>query len=139
MVLGRARHCGRCGDLERQLRDLRLEGGVLGHQPVRLDDLRLVEQAGLAQPRGRPAELLGHVCERLECALALRRAAHTGVVRLGVAQHERLGHRDASGGGQASEDALAHSSSRSARSSAATISAVEVAPGSWWPMLRSPR
>ena len=41
--------------------------------------------------------------------------------------------------GEPPEDALAHWSSERASSSAARISVVEVAPGSWWPMLRSPR
>ena len=130
MVLGRARHGGRRRDLERELRDLRFERGIFGHQAIRLDDLGLVEQAGVAQPRRGPAELLGHVGQRLERTVALLDTAGARPVRLGIPQHECLGHRDAAGGREPTEHAFHHCPSERARSSAARISAVEVAPGS---------
>src|SRR5207248_2441639 len=81
---------------------------IAGHQTVRLDDLRLVEKAGVAQARGGPAELLCHLGERVQGPLALALPAGPRRVRLGVAQHERLGHGDASRRGESSEDAFHH-------------------------------
>src|SRR5439155_15147228 len=96
-------------------------------------------KAGVEQSRVGPAEILSHLGERVQGPLALALPAGPRRVRLGVAQHERLGHGDASRRGESSEDAFHHCPSEKARSSAAGISAVEVAPGSGWPMLRSPR
>ena len=116
-------------DLERQRRDLGREGRVFGHQPVRLDDLGLVDETRVAQPRRGGPELARDFGEGLERACLFTLAAGAVRAQLRLAEHERFRRGDASGGSEPTEDALGHCS-MTARSSAPKRSAVDVAPGS---------
>src|SRR5439155_13806032 len=108
---------------------------VLGHQLVRLDDLGLRLATLCAQSLGGAPELLRDAREGFE-----RRVDAVGVfVRDGLGEGEGRPDRDPDADGEAGENHLGHGRSVTACSSARRMIAVEVAPGSWWPMLRSPR
>ena len=111
----------------------------VGHHPVGLDDL------GVGRvPVGRSCSASGQLGGRqLEPRLDPRRAPAAGVPAVTASRRgcvQARPHRGTRRGGMAA-DRAARSWRRSltARSSAATMIAAEVAPGSWWPIERSPR
>ena len=114
-------------------------GAGIGAQTVRLEDLRLVLHPDPAQPLGRLAQILGHAPQSVDRPCLLVGPAFSLRLRVGVTQDDGTPDRHPSRCGQPAKLALGHFSSAIACSSAEMISAVEVAPGSWWPMLRSPR
>ncbi len=115
--------------------DLLQERGILGHQPVRREDLRFSVEALRGEPCFCPRELRGYACERGE--RGLRPSAVRNSNRLG--RDEGRADGDTGGDDDAAKPAFGHGSAATASSSARRIRAVEVAPGSWCPMLRSPR
>ena len=127
------------GRLLRQSVNLLGKRRVLGHQSIRVEDVGLVDVPLGTKPVGGLAELGGEARERREGALLLHLPAPAVQVRLDVPQHQRPTHGDASRRREPRQVALGHCSEATDRSSAARMSTVEVAPGSWWPMLRSPR
>ena len=125
--------------LLRQSEDLLGKRRVLGHQSVRVEDVGLVDVPLGTKPVGGLAELGCEARERRKGALLLHFPTPAVQVRLDVPQHQRPAHGDASRSREPRQVALGHCSEATDRSSAARMSTVEVAPGSWWPMLRSPR
>ena len=112
--------------------DLEPESGILDHQLVRLENVGLVLEAGRSEAVGASSELGRNGVESGErVAVACR--------RLGIVPHEGVPDRDPAGGGETAELALAHFSAETVLARAPRMSVVDVAPGSWWPMLRSPR
>src|SRR5439155_22828503 len=84
---------------------------------------------------GGAAELLRDPCER--CQRRVDAVALVAVHRVG--ECEGRADCDPAADGEAGEKQVAHDCSLTACSSARRMIVVEVAPGSWWPMLRSPR
>jgi hypothetical protein len=105
--------------------DLEPESGILGHQPARLEDLRLVLETRGPEAFGALREIS---CDGVEREQWVARACRRGLV---VAPHDGAADRDAAGGGESAELALAHDSVETALASAPRMSAVDVAPGSW--------
>ena len=129
---------GQHGRLERGV-----ERRVGGHQHAGLDDLGLGLAALLAQARGERVELLAGRGQR-----GARRRQRRGALASaggGPAATARIEDPGAPGrlagrGREPPQQPLAHQPcGPRARPSAATISAEDVAPGSWWPTERSPR
>src|SRR5439155_989888 len=112
--------------------DLQSEGGILDHQLVRLENLGLVLETGATEAFGASREL-GR--DGVESGNWVARACRG---RLFVLPDEGAANRDPAGGGEPAELALAHFSAETVRARAPRMSVVEVAPGSWCPMLRSP-
>src|SRR5439155_479357 len=130
---------GRC-QLAGEPLDVRLEQRIQGDQAVRLEDLRLRCQAVAAEPVGPCAKLVRLALERRQRARLLELVPAEGaVVGLRRVEQSDAADGDAGSGGQAAQLASAHGDAAWACSRAAMINAVEVAPGSWCPMLRSPR
>ena len=114
----------------------RVEGRILGHQPIRLQDLGLVHEAVVAECAGGTAELQ---CRLRKCGRVRPRVRH-GLPRHDLAQHDCPADDYSGGGAEAAQHRPLHQASAATeRSSAATMRAVDVAPGSWWPIERSPR
>jgi hypothetical protein len=112
--------------------DLGPQVGVLGDEPVGVDDVGGLGLAGPPEPVGQGFQVGGDRGERLVDGQA------TGSVRRvgrAVDAPERA-ERDA-GRGRPALVGPPHAPITSAR--ALKISQVDVAPGSWWPTLRSPR
>jgi hypothetical protein len=112
-------------ELDGEPLDLEPESGILGHQPVRLEDLSLALETGGPEAFGALREVGCDGVEREQC---VARACGRGLV---VAPHEGAADRDAAGGGEPAELALSHDSVETALASAPRMSAVDVAPGSW--------
>ena len=137
------RRRGRPAGLEHRGFELAVERGVGRHQDTGLDDLRLRLAPLGAQP---PTERFQLGARRHQ-----RRARRRQLGLAGGARRHRRGRgraaQDARRAGsragrcrQAPQHELRHQPEGvSARPSVARISAVEVAPGSWWPIERSPR
>ena len=118
--------------------DSGLECRILRHQHARLDDLSLVGQSCCPEPRGHPPELLDGLGERGERTTGLVAVACSRRVVPHASHDEGTADRDPGGRPEAVVHAFAHGAATLC-SRAAMINAVDVAPGSWWPMLRSPR
>ena len=123
---------GKCGC---ESCDLLHERRVLRHESVRREDLCFSLETLRDEPFFRARKLCGRARKRGERSLGST-ALGSGN---GLGRHERRADPDAWGDDDAVEPAFGHCSAATASSSARKIKAVEVAPGSWCPMLRSPR
>ena len=102
------------------------ERGILGHQPVRLQDLGLVRERGLAQAGRSSAELLRRPGERGERSVRVGWVAARGE----VPQDEGPADGDPGRRAQAGQHGGWHHAAAADCSSAARMRAVDVAPGS---------
>ena len=140
----------RQGSIRRQTRledeglDSPDQAGIVRHEHTCLDDVRLGGAAGFTQTCRQVLELgsctLKRASRTVQLTSTCRRRDARLRHRLGSIQDERSATPDTRRCADAAQGTLAHQDSEmAARCSARMISAVEVAPGSWWPTERSPR
>jgi hypothetical protein len=111
------------GELTRETLYVRDKRRILGDQPVRLENLRLLTSPLRTESFCSPAELLGHGRERSN-RISVRGSGG------GLAPHERVADGNAAGGSETTPRAAVHPSAATVDASAPTMIDVEVAPGS---------